>query len=617
MNEVEAKAPEAPPAATADPGVAGPTPPGWRDGLRDLGRGMEFGAWIAAGVAIPTAGSLLGVVLGVIVSSSVLYLKIGGLATVTGRWALICAAICAVCAMPVGVAAWLVRGILKRAGRLGPDAATRRRRRRRRWAAVAGLAMLATLAAMGATCYLDRYATRVAKEAIAATYELDPDWRLDDLLETREEVPDDENSALITAKVYELLPKPWPPNPPPEDAPREPGVVDVATALERAVEADSSRRLDEETTEAIRAELEKHREAVALARSLADYDRGRHELEIGPKIIDTLLPETQNARTSPRLLNADAILSAQFGELDAALESCRAIIGAARSIGDEPFLISQLVRMAIDANAEHVVRRVLAQGEPSEEALAALQELLEDEREQPRLWWAVRGERAGLVELISRLMEGELELDDRANVKSAPGPIIDPIMIVGGKYQVAVALRWFNQWLAMLDRPEWEWPAALAAWEVEYREAAESRFARYTTTVPLFLMPAIKSTLEAELRIRAVFGSLIILVAAERQRQATGEWPTSIGEIDRDVLPEPPLDPYSGEPYRMGYADGRLLIYTLGPNLTDEGGAYELKTWKDKVGRDDVGTVGYDPPLRGRPPEAEDGRTTAEDPRDD
>ncbi len=87
----------------------------------------------------------------------------------------------------------------------------------------------------------------------------------------------------------------------------------------------------------IRDDLEKHREAVELGRSVAGYPRGRHELELGPTLIDTPLPETQAARTAARLMAADAAIRAHDGDADGALESCRAILCVGRSIGDEPF----------------------------------------------------------------------------------------------------------------------------------------------------------------------------------------------------------------------------------------------------------------------------------------
>ena len=59
------------------------------------------------------------------------------------------------------------------------------------------------------------------------------------------------------------------------------------------------------------------------------------------------------------------------------------LLSIGRSIGDEPFLISQLVRIAIGTVAMKSTRRVLGQGEPSDAALARLQALVLDELAQP------------------------------------------------------------------------------------------------------------------------------------------------------------------------------------------------------------------------------------------
>ena len=112
---------------------------------------------------------------------------------------------------------------------------------------------------------------------------------------------------------------------------------------------------------------------------VADHPRGRHELQLGPAVIDTLLPATQAARCVARLLQADAAIRAHDGDVDGAIDSCRALLNTGRSIGDEPFLISQLVRIAIGRTATIAARRVLGQGEPSDASLARLQALILDE----------------------------------------------------------------------------------------------------------------------------------------------------------------------------------------------------------------------------------------------
>ena len=64
-----------------------------------------------------------------------------------------------------------------------------------------------------------------------------------------------------------------------------------------------------------------------IARTVANYSRGRHELELGPTLIDTPLPETQAARTrQPKILKArmaersNADFEASLAELKAAFD---------------------------------------------------------------------------------------------------------------------------------------------------------------------------------------------------------------------------------------------------------------------------------------------------------
>ncbi|WP_337173375.1 hypothetical protein [Paludisphaera sp.] len=577
-------------------------PTGWRAGPRDAARGAEFGAWLSALFTAPSAGAMVGGSLGMLLHAGFDWGSLMGLIVFAGRWAGIALTWGVLFAVPAGAVAWLYRGIARRLGRPEPDQPTRRRRRRRRWGVAGALGLVGLVAGAVAGNYLIRTSIRSAEEAVAETDAIDPDWRLDDLLAARDEVPDEENSALVAAAAVALLDESWPP----EALEGEPG-PDVREILGEAAtlgEFDDSRRLDDASLAAIVASLEEQAEALELARTLADYDRGRHEYEIGPAVIDTLLPETQNVRGVARLLNADVIVAAHDGGPDDALASCRAMIAAGRSIGDEPFAIGQLVRIAIGSTASRAARRALGLGEPSDQALAALQDLALDERHQPRVRWGLRGERAILAEIIRRIAEGEMPisaLSEGGAASATPGGGVSGMLVAGGWYQYAVALRWCNELIAILDLPEHEWPAAVARWDARNQSVKNSRLGMATSTLPLLLMPAVSAFITAEMRIRADLGSLVVLLAAERHRRATGRWPASAEEIGPEILPAPPLDPYTGEPFRVAHVDGRLRVYSLGPNLEDEGGAYDPRKAAEAHVEDDVGTYAYDPELRGRP----------------
>src|SRR5204862_376570 len=108
-----------------------------------------------------------------------------------------------------------------------------------------------------------------------------------------------------------------------------------------------------------------------------------------PDYITTLMPHLQAVGEIRELLAWDAAWRAHALDSDGALESCRALLNACRSVGDEPFLVSQLVRYAGNSMLAAALERVLAQGEPSEAALKDMQQALAAEIATPRLWIAV------------------------------------------------------------------------------------------------------------------------------------------------------------------------------------------------------------------------------------
>ncbi len=423
--------------------------------------------------------------------------------------------------------------------------------------------------------------------AVAAADHDNPHWRLDDLLANREKVPDAENSAIVLQKLDDLLPKDWPSVGTGVPSAPATGKNTVEDAFLRLDDLSANVRPDASIANVLRAELKTYEQALAIARTVASFPKGRHEVVLGPTLIDTLLPETQAVRRVARLLKADAAIRAEDGDADGALESCRASIGAARSIGDEPMLISALVRIAIDANAMQSARRALGQGEPSEPALAKLQALILDEKSQPLLYTAMNGERAFLVELIARVETGKVPA---SKIVPGTGTGVRMLMTVAGGFggQQALALEWMNDAIAISRRPTSEQLALWSAWDAKIGAFNGRVINRFTAALPSMLTPAASSSAHAYLRSQAELGSMAILIAAERQRQRSGKWPASIKEIDPGILKEAPLDPFNGQPFHFEHRDGQLFVYSVGRNGTDEHGKYDRKR-SNSGGPDDAG----------------------------
>ncbi len=295
------------------------------------------------------------------------------------------------------------------------------RRQRRLWPWFVGIPLLLILAAAGIIgAYVGRLVDRKLAAAIAAADQDDPHWRLDDLLAHRQEVPDSLNSAPVMDEILTLIPAGWPNSRIGTPGAPDPARERVRVDFEMLEKTPSTFRPSDSVAETLRGELKTHEKAVLLARSLVKYPRGRHELTIGPAVFDTNTPHVQGVRGVVRLLVADAAIRAQDGDLSGSLDSCRAIFAAARSIGDEPFLISHLVHIAIGEAALHTTWRSLGQGEASDAALARLQDLILDEMKQPLLVAGVKGERAVLVEVIRRLGSGDIPISARSLAAARP-----------------------------------------------------------------------------------------------------------------------------------------------------------------------------------------------------
>jgi hypothetical protein len=482
---------------------------------------------------------------------------------------------------------------------------------RRNWPLLIGIPFqLLIIGAFAAGAYLAWTVAHRLEAATAAADEDDPNWRLDDLLARREPVPYAKNAAVVVAEALELLPEGWPVGPVPPAGSLMPPPSEASRAIERLGAMKDNVRPDEATAAAIRAELEKYREAIQIARSLRYYDRGRHEVEIGPTVIDTPLPETQATRTMARLLTADASMRAYDGDFDGALDSCRASFVSGRSIGDEPFMISQLVRYAIGMVSMSSARRVLAKGEASDPALARMQALVLDELYEPLLLVAIRGERAEFIEMVRRIRDGEIPISALSDKRTAldPGGFRSRIAPWGKLMfdnQMAIGLEWLNEAVSIAGHPAAERPALWQDWEAELHRVKGLWHTPYSATLPVLMMPALQSGSAAYSRYEGELGAMAILLAAERHRLKTGAWPESPAAIDGDILPDPPADPFSGDDYRMEHRDGRLFIYSIGPNGRDEHGAYDPKIMA-KGHHDDVGAIGWDVDRRGQAAPARD-----------
>ena len=160
--------------------------------------------------------------------------------------------------------------------------------------------------------------------------QLAPDWMS----------PADGNRATAASRLYELS--------------------------DRLSQLDPLRRLADDEGRQLHVDLADLKPARSLAIELARMPAGRYDVPSRYLFLDDPMDHAQKLRQVVRLLRLEAIDRIQQNDIDGAVEACCAIVNAGRSIGDEPNLLAQMIRMAVESVALHTMQRALAQGRASD-----------------------------------------------------------------------------------------------------------------------------------------------------------------------------------------------------------------------------------------------------------
>lgn len=388
-------------------------------------------------------------------------------------------------------------------------------------------------------------------------------WKFADLDDARPNPPDVENSARVVVHVDKMLPRGWP------DQKFDDQFQDVLPP----------ELLDAERTKLL-AETMKSLEPVLLeARKLAGMPTGRHKLVVGSNPLNAILKDQQDTRRSYNLLRYDAWDRATAGDMKGALLAGRAGINAARSLDDEPIIISQLVRIAGIAIACLAIERSLALGEAGDADLALLQQALALEEKHPTWLVCARGERAMSHATFEAIHSGEIPMQDvlGAGLMYGGSDLTWKERIFGisksdMRRQHAILLEYVSRVVANARLPMHEQEKDAAVLDGEVRAmTSDARLVK-------MLLPAITTMSHATRRNAASVRCMMTLVAIERYRVKAKKWPEKLEELVPAYLDAVPLDPFDGKPLRYHSTDHGVMVYTTGQDRIDNGGALNRKS---------------------------------------
>lgn len=291
-----------------------------------------------------------------------------------------------------------------------------------------------------------------------------------------------------------------------------------------------------------------------------------------------VLSHLAEMRVAARHLELEAIVAAERGESEEAVGAVLAGLAVGDALRDQPILISQLVRIALNgitvAGLEHVFSRTALDDMDLQrlaEALAACEALETQEA-------ALIGERCFGLDGFDQLTGstalqffGGSWIQSSQLAKLASGALAVFYKSTGLFERDRLA--YWTMMTRMIEAgsvPPHERLAAAQRWEAEMEEVPKTRFLTRT------IFSGVASFTRGFLRDLASMRTAAAGVAVERYRLKHGALPEGLEALARECIEALPRDPYNDASLLYKKLDRGYIVYSVGCNGIDDGGQEEF-----------------------------------------
>ena len=355
---------------------------------------------------------------------------------------------------------------------------------------------------------------------------------------------------------------------------------------------------------AVDALLARHAGLLDTIRRAADMPACRFPRDWTRPSFDMLLAEVQSCRNEGRLLALAARHELATGKPAAALADAVRLGRIGRQVGSEPILISHLVGIAIDATALSVVAEILPTLTAADAPLLDDPTLRDLVASTPSVVRAINGEEAFGLSIFANFADGRQGIDDMGRLAGDPNVailpqeepfslLIDPLSAVWRAFilpaDIAGYRRRFEAYRQLVtggvDQSR-TWPQTqkqIDGIEAEICRTGPDGF------LSRLIVPATDAVLRSQCMAVARHRAAEVLLAATRERLASGTHPASIDALVPARLPSVPRDPFTTDaPLHLKATSEELLIWSVGPDGEDDGGPQPPDAEHD-AGNDDIG----------------------------
>ncbi len=337
--------------------------------------------------------------------------------------------------------------------------------------------------------------------------------------------------------------------------------------------------MSEDTRKKIEIMVEKNQRAMLLIQDTGQKPCFKYNEDWNKYGLEMLGPRAIKAIQAFRLYGLDAVIKAGKGRLTEALEQSRIGMQFSRKYLDEPLLINTLVAFA-QMRAQILFLNKIADGKE-----IATETLLDILIELNTEFWRKGLVRSFEVEKILSLETRTRWLRGEYNITGVDVSFWDKIYYWIFRPVLKSDIVWSLDQFSEMEKVA----------ELPYNQTYETRerLIKKQEDIPWlykwsdFLVPYLETVMFKEARLEADLNAARIGIGCKIYQNREGRFPEKISDLVPDILPEEPLDPFTGKPYIYRLQDDGFIVYSLGSNQKDDNGRGTLEITSIVMEKDD------------------------------
>lgn len=328
--------------------------------------------------------------------------------------------------------------------------------------------------------------------------------------------------------------------------------------------------IDQGTEKLIAKCITDNKKALGLLDKGAAITHSRYPVDFSAGF-GTTMSHLSHTCKGVRLLSLRAAMEAEHGRTELSVRSVQSALAVARSLANEPAIVSQLSRTSCHRLVVSVLERILNATELADEQLLELGQAFACAEDTSALSRALIGERCMGIDGFSQSVSESIATVRLFRSQRFVAPRVAFYKFAGfSDHGLLIYLDLMEQYIEAFQLPLHRRYKAVA--EVDAKRSSTSQIHVLLHTFTGSFTDSFRGLANTELKGIALLRAAAAAVAVQRYRQRTGHRPENLSQLVPGYLAEVPKDPFDGNDLRYSKLRRGFVVYSIGQDGQDHGG---------------------------------------------